>query len=88
MERSLDDRGTGMRRRAEPPGAKLAERLILNIRWHAKERRIGMTHLPDRAGVGHAHFFEVMAGRASPTVEWLQKVARALGVDVHELLKP
>jgi DNA-binding phage protein len=77
-----------MRRRAEPPGAKLAERLILNIRRHAKERRIVVTRLPHLAGVGHTHFFEVLAGRASPTLQWLAQVAKALGVDVHKLLKP
>jgi hypothetical protein len=67
---------------------KHAERIALNIRWLAKERRILLTHLPRRAHVGHSHFFLVMAGKSSPTVQWLDKVARALDVDVHELVKP
>ena len=45
-----------------------------------------MTHLPDRAAVGRSHFREVMAGRSSPTLVWLARVAAALDVDPGELV--
>lgn len=56
------------------------------IRAIAEKRQIPVTHLPDRAGVGRSHFWEVMAGRASPTLAWLEKVAAALDVDPGELV--
>lgn len=62
------------------------QRVVDRIREVAEKRRIPVTHLPDRAGVGRSHFWEVMAGRASPTLAWLEKVAAALDVDPGELV--
>ena len=39
-----------------------------------------------RAGVARSHFYDVLAGRKSPTLTWIEKVATALDVDVVELL--
>lgn len=66
----------------------LHQRLADNIRRITEELGIVLTHLPDRAGVSRAHFFNVLAGRKSPTLSWLAKVAAALGVDPLELLRP
>jgi hypothetical protein len=62
--------------------------LALNIRWIARRQAIPLTHIPPLAGVAQGFFFSVLAGQASPTVRWCWKVAKALGVDVHELFKP
>jgi ribosomal protein L7Ae-like RNA K-turn-binding protein len=64
----------------------LHERVTKRIRAIAREQRIPVTHLPDRAAVGRSHFWEVMAGRSSPTLEWLARVAVALDVDPGELV--
>jgi hypothetical protein len=61
-------------------------RLAQNIRERAKARRIKVTHLPDRAAVGPTHFFAVLKGESSPTVEWLTKIAKALDCDPADLL--
>jgi transcriptional regulator with XRE-family HTH domain len=65
---------------------ELNQRVAKRIRTIARERRIPVTHLPDRAAVGRSHFWEVMAGRSSPTLEWLARVAAALDVDPGELV--
>jgi transcriptional regulator with XRE-family HTH domain len=65
---------------------ELHERVTSRIRELAEERRISVTHLPDRAGVGRSHFWGVMGGRSSPTLEWLARVAAALEVDVGDLV--
>src|SRR6185436_19849400 len=65
---------------------ELHQRVADRIRELARERRIPVTHLPDRAAVGRSHFWEVMAGRSSPTLEWLGRIAAALEVDAGELL--
>jgi hypothetical protein len=61
-------------------------RLARNIRRLARKRGILLSHVPDRAAVGRSHFFAVLGGERSPTLAWLTRVARALGVDVVELL--
>ncbi len=47
-----------------------------------------MSHLADRAGVTRSHLWNVMAGRASPTVQWLAKIAAVLDVDPVALMTP
>jgi transcriptional regulator with XRE-family HTH domain len=47
-----------------------------------------VTHLPDRAGVSVTHYFAILAGKSSPTLLWLEKIARVLKVPVRELLPP
>lgn len=64
----------------------LQQRLVSRIRELARKRRIAITHIPDRCGLGRSHFFEVMAGRASPTLEWVTKIAVVFEVDPGELL--
>ena len=65
---------------------ELHRRMVRRIRETARERRIPVTHLPDRAAVSRSHFWDVMAGRKSPTLVWLGKVALALEIDAGELI--
>ena len=60
----------------------LAER----IRELAKDRKITLTYLADFSGRSRSHFWDVMAGRKSPTLKWLVSIAGALEVEVWELL--
>jgi transcriptional regulator with XRE-family HTH domain len=64
----------------------LHRRLARRIREIADEREIPLSHLADRAGVTRSHLAKVLAGGSSPTVAWLDKIARVLGVDVDDLL--
>ncbi len=68
------------------PVDALHRRIARRIREIAKERGILVSHVPDRAGVARGHFWHVLRGDASPTVEWLEKIARVLDVEVEELL--
>ena len=71
-----------------PDMDRLHKTLAKSIRNFAEKREIALMHLPDLAGVTRSHFWEIMAGRKSPTLRWLQPVAKALKVEVWELLKP
>jgi transcriptional regulator with XRE-family HTH domain len=66
--------------------AEVRKRVASRIRRFAKERRIAITHVADRAGVSRAYFFEVLAGRENPTIGWLVKVGEALDIDPGDLL--
>ena len=45
-----------------------------------------LTHVPDHAGVSRSHFWDVLAGRKSPTLWWVGEVAGALHCEPAELL--
>lgn len=59
---------------------------MARVRSAAKARGIQLSHVPDLAGVTRSHFWDVLAGRKSPTVSWLTKVAGALGCEPSVLL--
>jgi DNA-binding phage protein len=62
--------------------------MIARVRVLAEQRGMPLSILADFAGVSRSHFFDVLAARKSPTLDWLVKVAAALDVDVVELLVP
>jgi transcriptional regulator with XRE-family HTH domain len=64
----------------------LHRRVAARIRALAKQKKIPLTHLPDRAGVSRSHFWDVVACKKSPTLAWLGRVAEALGVDAGDLV--
>lgn len=59
---------------------------MAQVRAAAKARCVQLTHVPDLAGVSRSHFWDVLAGRKSPTVSWLTKVASALRSEPSDLL--
>ncbi|MGC4120499.1 MAG: helix-turn-helix transcriptional regulator [Myxococcales bacterium] len=61
-------------------------RLARRIRELAKARKIPVSHLPDLAAVSRSYFWDVLKGKNSPTLLWLERIAGALGVDVEELV--
>ena len=58
------------------------------IRTLADEKGITLTYLADFSGRSRSHFWDVMAGRKSPTLGWLVSIAEALEVEPWQLLKP
>lgn len=66
---------------------KLARALAENIRQVAARRGIALNALADLSGLSRAHFYDVLAGRKSITVDRLAGVADALGVEASALLR-
>lgn len=65
---------------------ELHRRVARHIRERAQGKNIPLSHLPDRAAVARSHFWEVLGGRKSPTLNWLGRIAAALEVDPADLL--
>jgi transcriptional regulator with XRE-family HTH domain len=65
----------------------LHRRVIKRIRALAEAKGVALSHLPDRAAVARSHFWNVMAGKKSPTLKWLGKIATSLDGDVEDLVK-
>ncbi len=68
---------------------KYSTRYVLaqNLRRISSKRRIGLNALADLAGVSRSQMYDVLAKRKSATIDWLDKVADALDVEVTELLR-
>lgn len=61
-------------------------KLAARIKALAKRRGWSVNKLADFAVVGRGYLSDVLAGRKSPTVRTLAKLASALEVEVKELL--
>lgn len=65
---------------------RLRKAFAHNIRGWADVRGISLNHLADRSGVSRAQMYNVLSGSSSPSLDWIAKIAPALGLQVWELL--
>ena len=56
------------------------------IRTRAERRGVSLRALAEQAGTSRGYLDKVMACQSSPTVDWLCKVAEALGCQPRDLL--
>jgi DNA-binding phage protein len=68
--------------------AELRSLLAANVRAAAEGRGVTLTALADFAAVSRAQMFNVVAGKTSPTLDWISKVATALDMEPWQLLAP
>ena len=66
---------------------EMRARVAARIREIARLKGIRMTELPALAGVSRAHLWDVLSGKASPSLDFLTRVANGLGVDPSDLVK-
>jgi transcriptional regulator with XRE-family HTH domain len=58
---------------------------VIVLLRHWRERRgYSVRELAERAGVGYVTVSRIENGRMSPTVDMLEKLAKALGITVRE----
>lgn len=63
-------------------------RLATRIRELCARRHLTVQTLAQRASTSRSYLYAVLNGEKSPTLDWLTRIATALGVDVHELVRP
>ena len=61
--------------------------LAKNIRSLARGRRMPMIGLAQRAHVSRAQLYAVLSASSSPSLDWLCRIAEALEVEPHDLLR-
>jgi DNA-binding Xre family transcriptional regulator len=67
----------------------LADRLLAGespIRVWREHRRMSLAALSDRAGIGKSYLSQIENGQRTGTVETLKKLARALDIEVDDLI--
>jgi len=68
--------------------AKTISTIAKNIKKHRKEKGLLQDKLSRLADVSHATIIKIESGGIqSPTIDTVQKIAKALGVDVNDLIK-
>jgi len=59
-----------------------------NIKKYRKEKGLSQDKLARLADIAHATIIKIESGGIqSPTIDTVQKIAKALGVDVNDLIK-
>lgn len=56
--------------------------MTLRVREWRQRRKLAYRELADRAGIALSTLYRIESGTASPTVAMLEKLARALGIDL------
>lgn len=64
----------------------IRERVGLNLQRLRRERQMSQEELSDRSGVHQTYLSGVERGKRNPTVGLLEKIARALDVDVADIV--
>lgn len=67
---------------------EIRARVATRIREVAARRKVTLNDLADRAHVSRSHLYAVLGGERSATTDVLTKLATALRIDPHELLRP
>jgi transcriptional regulator with XRE-family HTH domain len=60
-------------------------RLIARIKELARRKRWSSNKLADFSTVGRGYLSDILAGKKSPTVRTLTRIARALEVEIRDL---
>ena len=58
------------------------------LRHHREKRGYSVRELARRAGVGYVTIVRIENGHMSPTVEMLEKLAKALAINVRDFFPP
>ena len=82
---SLNAMPTGTRLKTKPGRGR--ELLKVNLK-RAMARTGDVTEISRLSGIPAIELYQALAGELSPSVDWLGRVAAALGIPVHELLRP
>jgi len=68
--------------------AKTISIIARNIRKYRKEKDLSQDKLSRLADVSHATIIKIESGGIqSPTIDTVQKIARALGISIDDLMK-
>ena len=68
--------------------AKTISTIAKNIKKHRKEKGLSQDKLSRLADVSHATIIKIESGGIqSPTIDTVQKIAKALEIDVDDLIK-
>jgi DNA-binding phage protein len=60
---------------------------VASVRQKLDEKSMSIHQLAVKAGVSRPYVHRVLSGEQSPTIEWMEKVARVLGISIQITVK-
>lgn len=77
-----------MIKKLKNPASSIEALLAFNITNLRIKRQITLSDLAKKSGVSRANIFNIQASIWSPTISTVEKIAKALNVEVFDLFKP
>lgn len=71
----------------QPRGTSALDDFVEKVRARLAEKQMSIYTLADRAGVGRPYLHRVLGGEQTPTIEWMEKVGRVLGISIKVVVK-
>lgn len=63
-----------------------AQKFAIRLRFERTKRRLSQEKLAELAGIGKSTYTQIEAQTSSPTLDTVEKIAKALGFEPYELL--
>lgn len=60
---------------------------VNKVRERLAKKGMSLYTLADQAGVGRPYLHRVLAGDQTPTIEWMEKVGKVLGISIKVVVK-
>ncbi len=60
---------------------------VSEVRKRLAHRGMTISELAEEAGVGRPYLHRVLAGEHTPTIEWMEKVGKRLGISIKVTVK-
>lgn len=60
---------------------------VTKVRAGLAQKNMSLYTLAERAGVGRPYLHRVLAGEQTPTIDWMVKVGKVLGITIKVVVK-
>jgi transcriptional regulator with XRE-family HTH domain len=65
---------------------KETEKILEKVRQKRTEKNISLLNLATKMGISHSHLYYIESKRVVPSIDVLVKIAKALGINIKELI--
>ncbi|MCH7751069.1 MAG: helix-turn-helix transcriptional regulator [Planctomycetes bacterium] len=72
---------------SQPQKNKAVSTFVAEIRKRLAAKGMTISELAEEAEVGRPYVHRVLAGEQTPTVEWMEKVGKILGISIKVTVK-
>lgn len=71
----------------QPNSGSALDDFVAKVRERLAKKNMSLYSLADEAGVGRPYLHRVLAGDQTPTIEWMEKVGKVLGITIKVVVK-
>ena len=71
----------------QPSKVSALDDFVAKVRERLAKKGMSLYTLAHEAGVGRPYLHRVLAGEQTPTIEWMEKVGKVLGITIRVVVK-